>query len=284
VGELNEREREAPSGPVELARDTDSERLTQKYTLGANWYPHRKINLAGQYYFKLRQNDYDHVTDTASFAPPLTNDFYPAFIQQQDFTTHDVNFRVTLRPFSGVTSVSRYDYQITTIDTEGDTDFAGTDLSMVESSRTTSHILSQSLGWTPLARLFLQGTISYVLDQTETPADDLSSGSAANVVQRSRNDYWTVNGLVGYGLSEKTDLQTSYSYFRANNYHDNSAFSQPYGAGSSEHVGTVTLIHRFSRSLLGRITYGIFSNYDELSGSNNDYTAQLVYSSLQYQF
>ena len=40
----------------------------------------------------------------------------------------------------------------------------------------------------------------------------------------------------------------------------------------------------FSKRLLGKLTYGIFTNYDELSGSHNDYVSHLVYSSMQYQF
>ena len=284
TGDLTEREREAPSGPTELFRDTESQRLTQKYTVGANWYPHRKISLGGQYYYRIRQTDFDHVADNTIFAPPVTNDFYPAFIKQLDLVTHDANMRVTWRPVGGVTSVTRYDLQLSTYDMEGDQSFDGANLDKIQSADVTTHMLSQSLSWTPLARLFLQGTVSYVLDETETPADEVTTGPAANTVQKMRNDYWIVSSLIGFVLNEKTDLHATYSYYRADNYRNNSAFGQPYGSGATEHVGTVSLIHRFSRSLLGRITYGIFTNDDELYGGHNDYTTHLVYSSLQYQF
>lgn len=282
-GTLREREREAPSGPVDLFRDTDLNRTIQKYVVGANWYPHRKLNLAGQYYYKLRQNDYDHNRDTAAFAPPLTNDFYPAFIRQQDFDTHDFNVRVTWRALGSLTLVSRYDYQLSTIDTQGDTDFAGARLQSVESAEMISHIFSQSASWTPLARLFLQGSISYVLDSTDTPANNIG-GAARGVVQTMRNDYWNASAMVGFVLNDATDLQTQYYYYRADNYQDNSAFGQPYGSGASEHGVTATLIHKFSRNLLGKLTYGFFTYDDETSGHHNDYTAHLVYSSLQYRF
>jgi hypothetical protein len=280
---LSEREREAPSGPVDLFRETDVERFNQKYSVGANWYPHRKINLAGQYYYKIRQNDYDHVVDSTVFAPPATNDFYPAFIEQQDFDTHDVNFRVTWRALSSVTLVSRYDYQISSIDTQGDTDLAGTSLSKIQSAEMVSHILSQSVSWTPWYRLFLQGNITYVWDFTDTPADNVS-GAARGVVQTMRNDYWNASALAGFVVNDATDLQAQYAYYRADNYQDNSAFSQPYGAGAEEHAVTATLIHRFSKNLLGKLTYGYFCNNDQTYGGHNDYTAHMVYSSLQYRF
>lgn len=282
-GDLREREREAPSGPVDLSRDTDVERLGQKYVLGANWYPHRKINLAGQYYYKIRQNDYDHDVDSTVFAPPATNDFYPAFIRQQDFDTHDVNFRVTWRALSSLTLVSRYDYQISTIETQGDTDIAGTRLGKVQSAEMVSHILSESVSWTPWARLFLQGSATYVWDFTDTPAN-LRSGSAVGVVQTMRNDYWTASALAGFVVNDATDLQAQYSYYRADNYVDNSAYSQPFGSGAEEHAVTATLIHRFSRSLLGKLTYGYFCNNDQTYGGHNEYAAHMVYSSLQFRF
>lgn len=282
-GDLREREREAPSGPVDLFRDSDVERFHQKYVLGANWYPHRKLNLAGQYYYKLRRNDYDHRVDTTVFAPPATNDFFPAFIRQQDFDTHDVNFRVTWRALNSVTLVSRYDYQISTIETQGDTDIAGTRLDKIQSAEMVSHILSQSVSWTPLARLFLQGNATYVWDVTDTPAN-LAGGAARGVVQTMRNDYWNASALAGFVVNEATDLQTQYSYYRADNYVDNSAFSQPFGAGAEEHAITATLIHRFSKSILGKLTYGYFRNNDQTYGGHNEYEAHLVYSSLQYRF
>jgi hypothetical protein len=36
--------------------------------------------------------------------------------------------------------------------------------------------------------------------------------------------------------------------------------------------------------MLWKLTYGFFANHDQTSGGNNDYTAHLIYSSLQYRF
>src|SRR5207244_2662536 len=104
----------------------------------------------------------DTIRDGAGFG------LYPAFLTAQDFETDDLNFRVTWRPRNNLTFVSRYDFQRSTIDTQGD------GLSKIQSAEVTSHILSESISWTPLARLYTQGSINYVMDQTDTPASELT--------------------------------------------------------------------------------------------------------------
>ena len=272
-GDLKERETEAQTGLV--SRDTDSTRFTQKYVVGANWYPYRRFNLGGQYYYKRRQNDYDHRVDSTTNTPPL-GDRYPAFLRQQDFDTHDMNFRVTWRPLASLTLISRYDFQLSTIDTRPDF------LTEVQSAESTAHIFSESISWTPFSRLFLQGSINYVLDRTQTPAHDATPGT--NLVLNARNNYWNASLLAGIVLTEKTDFQAQYFYYRADNYVDNSAFSQPYGAEAEEHGVTGTLIHRLSKRLHVSLRYGFFTNRDRTSGGHNDYTAHMVSSSLRYVF
>ena len=90
--------------------------------------------------------------------------------------------------------------------------------------------------------------------------------------------------MVGVALSEKTDLQTQYSYYRADNYENNSAYSQPYGAGQEDHSVIVSLIHQFSRRLQWTTRYGFFTSRDATSGYNNNYDAHLIYSSLRFRF
>lgn len=291
-GELKERETENDDvGLVDLERDTDSKRLVQKYSIGANWYPHRKVSLGSQYYYKDRRNDYDHNVDSAAYtvSPTGTNisNFYPAFIRRHEFDTHDVNFRVTWRLLPSLTLVSRYDFQLSTFDTLGGT-FGNTTtnvvrLKEVESAEAVTHIFGESISWNPLARLYLQGNISYVLDETETPASELT-GAAANLVQNAENDYWNASLLIGYALSDKSDLLAQYTYYRADNYADNSSVSLPYGAGEEQHGVTATFLHRLRKNLLWKLQYGFFTGHSQTYGGNNDYNAHLVYSSVQYSF
>lgn len=267
-GNLKEWETEATTGTLDLFRDTDSTRFTQKYIAGANWYPLKRLNFSGQYYHKIRANDYDHRADfPATNAPPSANR-YPAFLTDHDFETDDVNFRVTWRLLNNLTLVSRYDFQLSTVRTTGDF------LSETKSAEMTSHIFSESVTWSPLSRLYLQGSINYVLDRTDTPADGMTGST--NLVLNSKNNYWNTSFLTGYALTDKTDLQAQYSYYRANNYEDNSQFSQPYGAGAEEHGVTASLIRRIRANLLWTLKYGFFSNRDVTSGGNNNYDAHLV--------
>jgi hypothetical protein len=270
-GDLTERELLVETGEVGIFRDTDTSRFTQKYILGLNWYPVQQVNLAAQYYHKERANDYDHLSDSAA---NTGGDRYPAYIVDQDFETDDVNFRITWRPVNNITLVTRYDFQFSTIDTRQDL------LSEVESAHSTAHIFSQSISWVPWSRLFLQGSINYVLDETDTHADE----SLPGVVLDSENDYWNANATAGFVLNDKTDLEASYFYYRADNYVDHSTLSQPYGAGAEEHGITASIIHRINERMQWNVKYGFFTNHDETSGGYNDFDAHLVYSSFRYRF
>ena len=274
-GDLKEREQEAFTGVVDIFRDTDSSRFTQKYVAGANWYPLKRLNMGGQYYHKIRSNKFGHITESTTNAPP-SSDRYPSFLNDQDFETDDVNFRVTWRPLNNLTFISRYDFQRSTIDTRGDL------LATIESAETKSHILSESVSWSPLARLYLQGSINYVWDKTATPA--AYAVPSTNLVANFDNGYWNASALAGYALTDKTDLQAQYTYYRADNFQDDSQFTQPYGVGAEEHAVTATITHRIRANLTWSVRYGYFQNRDVTSGGRNDYEAHLVYSSVRCFF
>ena len=264
-------EEEEPS--LLIGRDTEADICMQKYVIGANFYPSSAINIAAQYYKKIYENDYDHPFDTTPNT--VTNgDRYPAFLREQDFDTDDFNIRVTWRPISNFTSVSRYDYQMSTIETRGDL------LDLVESADITAHILSETITWNPLPRLYLQGSIHYVWNETNTPSDQ----HIGDIVQDMQNDYWNGTVTVGYALGDKTDLQVNYFYYRADNFEDNSLVSQPYGSDAEEHAVTAVLNHEFSRHIRGSLRYGYFSNRTDAYGGLHDYDAHMVGASLQYRF
>lgn len=272
-GTLNENEIEVDTGAVDLRRKTNSMVWNQKYKIGAIWYPLARLNIAGQYYYKARTNDYDHPIDSTSNVPP-SGDRYPAFLRNQDFETNDFNVRATWRPCANVTLVSRYDFQLSTVDTRGDF------LSSVQSAEMTTHIFSETMTWTPFSRLYLQGAIHYVLNKTDTPADQALPG----ILQDSQNDYWNGSVSAGFVIDDKTDLQATYFYYRADNYENNAAFGQPYGAGAEEHAVTVNLSRQLTEHLRATLKYGFFSNRDQTSGGFNNYDAHLVAGTLQVRF
>jgi hypothetical protein len=276
-GDLRETETLLASNVVDLLRDTDFDRSIQKYTVGANWYPLRNLNMGAQYYHKIRSEDYEHTQDTT---PNRTGNRYPAFLLAHDFETDDANVRVTWRPRPNLTLVSRYDYQISTIEMQGD------GLAEIESAEVNSHIFSQSISWIPFSRLFVQASVNYALDETDTPANDVvtTNGVPLNVVLDSVNDYWNATATIGCVLDEKTDLQAQYFYYRADNYVNNSVAGQPYGVDATEHGITATLIRRLTDRVRWTLKYGFFNNRDRTAGGRNDYDAHLVMTSMQLRF
>ena len=267
----NEFERE--TGDILLLRDTDGNIFTQKYIAGATWYPRPGLTFAGQYYRKIHENDYVHPVDSTDNMIG-EGDRYPAFLRDQNFNTDDVNFRVTWRPMSNFTSVTRYDFQKATVDTRGDF------LQEVQSSDITVHIFSESITWNPIEQLYLQAAVHYVQSTTDTPADQQLPG----VILDGENDYWNGTFSAGYAFDDKTDLQLTYFYYRADNFQDNSSGGQPYGAGAEEHAVTATLTRAITKNIRATLKYGYFSNCDETSGGHNNYHAHLIATSLQYQF
>ncbi len=253
----------------DLQRVVDYTENVQQYTVGGNWYPCSYANFAAQYYYKTREYDYDHQIND------INANRYPAFLDAQKFTTDDVNVRVTLRPLKNLSLVTRFDYQRSTIDTQGG------GLQTVQSADITSYIFSQSVSWSPLARLWIQGSGSYVIDTTDTPAP---TALPTPVVLNWKSDYWNVSASCGYLFSDKTDLQVQYFYYWANNYQNNALYSMPYGV-SAETQGVVgTLGHRFSDRVRATLKYGYFTNRDQTSGGLNNYNSQMVYASVNYQF
>ena len=259
------------STPV-ILRNTDSERFTQKYTLGANWYPLRRLHFSGQYYHKTADNDYTHLTDSTANTLVAGNR-YPAFMRENNFQTDDVNVRATWRPLPNITSVTRYDYQISGINMRGD------NLGSVESGRTIAHIVSQNLTWVPWTRLFLQGSFSYALDSTTTPASSITT-----TVTDAHNDYWQTSAALTFVVDDRTDLQASYFYYRANNFINNSSVSMPYGTSANDHAVNVGLIRNFSKTVRGSLSYGYFRHRDETSGGIDNYDAHLIFSTVTYRF
>ncbi len=259
------------STPV-ILRNTDSERFTQKYTLGANWYPLRRLHFSGQYYHKTADNDYTHLTDSTANTL-VGGNRYPAFLRENNFQTDDVNVRATWRPLPNITSVTRYDYQISGINMRGD------NLGSVESGRTIAHIVSQNLTWVPWTRLFLQGSFSYALDSTTTPASSITA-----TVTDAHNDYWQTSAALTFVVDDQTDLQASYFYYRASNFINNSSVSMPYGTSANDHAVNVGLIRNFSKTVRGSLSYGYFRHRDETSGGIDNYDAHLVFSTVTYRF
>jgi hypothetical protein len=248
--------------------------LGQKYTIGANWYPLYRLNFSGQFYHQI--HDYDYNNNLT--ATPTT---YPGYLQNQNFTVDDMNIRATWRILNSLSSVTRYDFQYSTVDTTSIPN-GGTQAGEIQSANITSHIFSENISWTPLPRLYVQAGGSYVLNTLDTPV--ASSTGINNLVLNSANNYWTADATAGFVINERTDLQLQYSYYRADDYVNNSASSQPFGVGGEQQSVTATITRQITKALKISLKYGFFTNRDDTSGGNDNYDAQLVYANMQYRF
>lgn len=271
-GDLQEQVNNLATGAVALQRLTDDNRFWQKYAAGANWYPIRKLTLGAEVYFKMRDNTYDTSVDSTSNLPGSSSR-YPAYLQAVNSTTEDINFHVAWRPLPSLSLVGRYDFQLTTIDSQA------AYLSSVQAAETTSQILSANATWNATTRFYLLGGMSYVWDATDSPADEIT-----RAIQTAANNYWTANAGVGYVLDQKTDVEAQYYIYSADNFVDNSAFGMPYGASAVDQGVTVGLSRRLNPRTRVSLRYGFFHSDNPTSGNNLNYTANLVFASVQYRF
>ncbi len=262
-------------GIPSIDRRTEDDRLFQKYSLGARWYPLRIVTVDGGGYYKHNDFDYSRVFDSTSNDPASFNR-YPAYLVTQDFDTYDGNFRLTIRPRPDLTLVSRYEYQLSTIHTRPD---SISTLPEMETSTMTSHIIAQDVSWSPWSRLYLQAGVNYVLSDVKTPASDIVSA-----ILKAQNNYWTLNFSSGLVLDKKTDLNLAYFYYLADNYVNNSSYGVPYGSGAEEHGVTATIVRRITSNIRLKLRYGFFHYTDNTFGGYRDYDAHTIMSSLQYRF
>jgi hypothetical protein len=274
-GNLNENGGLVPVNGIGIPpidRKTEDGRFFQKYSAGARWYPSRRVIIDAGGYYKLNAYDYEHSMDST-----INNsaDRYPAYLALQDFETYDGNLRLTLRPLTTVTLVSRYELQFSTVHTKPES-LSG--LGQVESSKMTGHIFAQDVSWIPWSRLCLQAGFNYVLSETRTPASDVTQA-----ILSAQNNYWTMNFSSSLVLDNKTDLRVNYFYYQADNSSENSV-AVPYGADAEEHGVTATLTRQITSQMRWTLRYGFFLGRDQLSGGNKNYDAHLLFSSIQYRF
>lgn len=266
----------AETGETSIARGTDYRRNGQQIKFTGVWYAQPGLNFTAQYYWKGKQNAFVNEYDSVS-AAPTSGDRYPGYITHQDYETNDFNVRATWSPILNVHTVTRYDYQETTIRTQ---EIA---LAFIESGKIQTNMLSETITWNPMDRLYLQASGNLVYDRTTTPAHQIT-GAAGMSVLNSDNNYSSGDLAAGYALDDKTDLSATYTYYRAADFVDNSIVSTPYGADQKFQTVSVQLFRRVSAQLNFLLKYTYGKNVDDLSGGQNNFKAHTFYASTQFRF
>jgi hypothetical protein len=275
----NVREHSIVDGSVDAMLNKDTSLLGQKYTIGANWYTLPNLSFSGEYYYQAAEYD-NHFKEDLGGGQRL---------QSQDWSTNDFNIRMTYRPnipapLGTLSATTRYDYMQTLISGMWSVDGLGTRLADEHTALITSSIIGETLTWNPLARLYLQGTLSYVFDDTKTPASNIIVTDSEPTVLNFQSDYWTVTGGTGFIIDNKTDFHADYTYYRANDYVNNIEVGMPYGMGATEHTVSASVSRQLSPSVRLMLRYAFFHYTDETSGGHNNYNAHSFFSSLQYRF
>jgi outer membrane receptor for ferrienterochelin and colicin len=264
--DVKERQRDVLTDALLLDRKTDIDRFVQTYSAGANWYPTRTLNMAAKYTYKDVDGDYDNKTDSTDNSG---GDRYPAYTRSLDTKSQHAYARVSWRPLARLRSAVRYDFRITDYDTK----YAG--LSDKRSGRTRTHSVGAETTWTPIETVYLHGNINYVSSETETPASDLI-GAANRLVTNFDNDYFTSTLSSGWSVTKKLDLEARYFFYKVDNYKNNSAQSQPYGAKLEEHGVSAGLKYHVRENMTWTAKYAYFHSDDDLSGGFNDYRANVI--------
>ena len=248
----------------------------QKYTVGFDWYPLQRLNLSGQYYYKSLRYDNNSNADGQR-------------LEYQSWSTNDVNFRVTWRPsippaFGTLALVTRYDYLASQVIGQ----WLVPDDILLAAEHTAwirNEVFSEDITWNPMARLYLQGNFSYVLNETKTPAANIVIVPGAGpTVLNFQSDYWTIGGSTGFLLDDKTEFRVGYSYYRAADYTNNSLAGLPYGADQTENIVTASMSRQLTKSVRLNLSYGYYNYKDGLYGGHNDYQAHSIFSSLAFGF
>lgn len=257
-----------------LDRVTDFDRLMGFWKTGINYYPKAGLRLSLEGYLKYRENSYDWKGVTQ---PAEDFTLYPGHITEQAFRTRAVNARVHWTLLKSLKSVSRVDYQVTTINTDN------TFQSSINSSERERLVFNQSLTWTPSGRFFATAGFNYVEDLTKSGAAGLE-GTFGGIIVNIPNDYWQANLNLYFVLSKLIDIQVNYQYTEMSNFVDNSAMTVPFGTDLTEHYGSVQLVFNISERARARLGYHVYDRDEPSTGGFRDYTVHLVKGSFQLIF
>ncbi len=268
TGNLVEQSILLPNASRVIDRETEYERIGQRYIFNASWYARPGLTVAVQYNYRLKLADYDHRRDSSNNR--AGNDRYPAYLIDQDIESHDGNIRISWRPKSMLSFVTRYAHQRTLITSTMDA------LPEIRDGQLTRHIVTQTATWHPTARLYFTGALNVTYDQLVVPPHRLTFTSDNNYVSASLGS--------GYALGKVTDLFLEASHYRADNYTDNPTVTLPLNAGQTTQSAFLTWVRRQSDRLIYTVKYGYATNRDGTFGGLNDFNAHLFYGKVQYRF
>ena len=99
-----------------------------------------------------------------------------------------------------------------------------------------------------------------------------------------RNDYYTLTAAAGYILNDKTEVHADYTFYRADDYFNNSGVGLPYGMGASEHTASVSMSRDLTKSVRLLLKYTYYNYTDTTIGGRNNYQAHSISPVCSFDF
>ena len=239
--------------------------------------PWSRVSLNASYKRRDRENEYSHRIDTDLSGTPGNG--YPAFILARDQKTDEFEVRLTLRAAAWLRTT--FKYQLTATDFVSVTGsgtvpgFPPTPApgGAILAGNYDAHVYSLNATLTPWSRLQFTTTLSYS-DTRQTSGVN----NGAQVVPFGGGIY----SLLGSGtfvLTDKTDLNASYSFNRSELGQSNEAGGLPLGLDYTLHSLQAGVSHRLHKQVRTGVHY-LFQRYLEPGGGGNDYTAHGIFATL----
>jgi hypothetical protein len=141
-----------------------------------------------------------------------------------------------------------------------------------------AHMIGETIDWNPNKTVFVQANANVVFNSISS-----AYPSSANPNQRNAdNNYRTGSLIGGCALSKTTDGTLEYTYQKADNFlPELAAYTQPYGAGYTEHSVTIGVKHRLSPKWIGTAKLGYIDSKNATTGGNTNFRGPIGYLSIE---
>jgi hypothetical protein len=258
-------------GLHEFVRDTDANSDLSDLRAGFYSSPLRQISFGGHYRNRHKHTRYNHRIDLDQSGAP--NDSYPAFIRARTTDTDEIEAKLTIRPSGWLRMTLSYQLVSTDIDSETDFIIGTTPGGRLRAANVDSDVYGINLTLTPFRRWYFSSTFNYYDSRTEAAHNNVPS------VVPYRGNVVSALGSVTFTLNEKTDLNGSYSFSRADYAQNNFAAGLPVGIEYSRHDIRAGIRRKF-KNVLANLEYGFFKYNEPSSRGFNNYEAHAVFATL----
>jgi hypothetical protein len=258
------------SGTAIVDLDQTDSVFCQKYTVGFNSAPLRRVTLSSYYRYSNNNHNYSYGSNIP--------DGYPGFLTGQEFANNEVMARIGYRPFTKLSLGLQYRYVNTDINNSQMAAASGfVPAGSLLASTYNANIFTVSATYSPFARLYLMGSAS--LQYTRTTSFDNGTG----VVTPYTGNINTYTAGLGYAVDEKTDATVDYVIASAQNAAGN-PIGLPLGWNYHTQSVNVNLTRRINERFIARLRYGFYDYIQQSGGDQNNYWANIVTASCTMRF